>query len=297
MRQSVVRRLPAVRARHVKRAPRTIVDSTDLPTHNFTLTGPVTITQVTVVSTPTTSPTLAVALSLSVTPSPSASPSSTSSHSAPETSPTTGSKTTTSLRPAETSVDDAPASSKAAKKGVSSGAIAGVAIVAILIVLGLALFFVRKRYIRNRKRRRPAWGAPIMNVPASRRAGVFPDREYVAVRQQERLSSVTLPPMAYNNLASTMVTVGKGTIAGGLASSLPGSIAVVKSTFIPTLPDELSLTMGETLRVLNEYDDGWALCANRIDEQGMVPLDCLDRRDEVQDHRLSKRASSLGHKH
>jgi hypothetical protein len=80
------------------------------------------------------------------------------------------------------------------------------------------------------------------------------------------------------------------------SAPLSPTSAKVKGTFIPTLPDELSLTIGEVLRVLSEYDDGWVLCANRMGEQGMVPLDCLDRCDEVQDHRLSKRASSLAPK-
>lgn len=53
--------------------------------------------------------------------------------------------------------------------------------------------------------------------------------------------------------------------------------AIVKSTFIPSLPDELSITTGETVRIIQEYDDGWAMCANGGGEQGMVPLECLDR--------------------
>jgi len=164
-------------------------------------------------------------------------------------------------------------------------------IVAVFVVLGLAFYFVRKRFIRNRKRRRPAWGAPIMNVPPSRSAGVLPDRGHVFARQHEQPPRVTLPPMSYNSLTLSMVTAANGTSAA--AGPLSKNGVTVKSTFIPTLPDELSLTMGEILQVVNEYDDGWALCANRMGEQGMVPLDCLDRREEVQDHRLSRRASSL----
>ena len=47
--------------------------------------------------------------------------------------------------------------------------------------------------------------------------------------------------------------------------------------FIPSLPDELSISTGEMVRVLGEFDDGWAYCANGRGEQGMVPLECLDR--------------------
>lgn len=132
-----------------------------------------------------------------------------------------------------------------------------------------------------------------MNMPDPSR-GVLPDSWHVPSHQPEQIPRVALPPMSYNNPVSPMVTVGKGTVAGSTPASAAKDNATVKSTFIPTLPDELSLTMGEMLHVLSEYDDGWALCANRMGEQGMVPLDCLDRRDhEVQDHRLSKRDSSL----
>jgi len=82
------------------------------------------------------------------------------------------------------------------------------------------------------------------------------------------------------------------------AATIPAD-AVIQCTFIPTLPDELSIRMGETVRVIAEYDDGWALCANAHDERGMVPLECLDqsargvvRQDQV-DRRTSRRASSL----
>jgi hypothetical protein len=52
--------------------------------------------------------------------------------------------------------------------------------------------------------------------------------------------------------------------------------ATVRYEFIPSLPDELSIVTGEVLRMMAEYDDGWALCKNERGEQGMVPLECLD---------------------
>lgn len=55
--------------------------------------------------------------------------------------------------------------------------------------------------------------------------------------------------------------------------------AKVLSTFVPNLPDELRIELDEVIRVLAEYDDGWALCMNSAGEQGMVPLECLDRGD------------------
>jgi hypothetical protein len=74
--------------------------------------------------------------------------------------------------------------------------------------------------------------------------------------------------------------------------------AVVRCTFIPTLPDELQIATGERVRVLAEYDDGWGLCQNARGEQGMVPLECLQREGGAHgaaqgDWRNSRRASSL----
>lgn len=71
--------------------------------------------------------------------------------------------------------------------------------------------------------------------------------------------------------------------------------AVVNRAFIPTLPDELSVTAGERIRVLAQYDDAWALCVNGRGEQGMVPQECLDRpvASNQPDWRNAGRTSSL----
>lgn len=90
------------------------------------------------------------------------------------------------------------------------------------------------------------------------------------------------PPSLYNNPTPLPVTTENG--------------AVVKQTFIPALPDELEISTGETIRVLSEYDDGWALCVNLRGEQGMVPLECLDRgfsSNDQLDGRSTRRVSSL----
>ncbi|CAG7849652.1 SubName: Full=Uncharacterized protein {ECO:0000313/EMBL:CCA71323.1} [Serendipita indica DSM 11827] len=54
-------------------------------------------------------------------------------------------------------------------------------------------------------------------------------------------------------------------------------LSVVKRTFIPSLPDELSIANGEQVRVLSLYDDGWALCEKvATGEKGVVPQECLE---------------------
>jgi len=58
----------------------------------------------------------------------------------------------------------------------------------------------------------------------------------------------------------------------------------VGATFVPTLPDELPVKLGETLRLVEEYEDEWCLVqkVGRPDaEKGVVPRFCLQERPEV----------------
>jgi len=77
--------------------------------------------------------------------------------------------------------------------------------------------------------------------------------------------------------------------ASPASGSLPPESAAVVCTFIPTLPDELSIMVGETIRILSEYDDGWALCSNARGEIGMVPLECLFHRGLPPDVKVFER--------
>lgn len=64
--------------------------------------------------------------------------------------------------------------------------------------------------------------------------------------------------------------------AGGPAQS---AVHRVQLDFKPTMEDELGLQAGQLVRLLHEYDDGWALCI-RLDrsKQGVVPRTCLSTR-------------------
>lgn len=51
-------------------------------------------------------------------------------------------------------------------------------------------------------------------------------------------------------------------------------------TYIPTLLDELRVSVGDFVVVVNEFDDGWGFCEKVGDPDGsagVVPLECLDR--------------------
>jgi hypothetical protein len=64
--------------------------------------------------------------------------------------------------------------------------------------------------------------------------------------------------------------------AGGPSSSV---VHRVQLDFQPSMEDEMELKAGQLVRLLHEYDDGWALCI-RLDrsEQGVVPRTCLSTR-------------------
>ncbi|ELQ33413.1 hypothetical protein M0657_010141 [Pyricularia oryzae] len=64
--------------------------------------------------------------------------------------------------------------------------------------------------------------------------------------------------------------------AGGPAQS---AVHRVQLDFKPTMEDEMELKAGTLVRLLFEYDDGWALCI-RLDrsQQGVVPRTCLSTR-------------------
>jgi len=64
--------------------------------------------------------------------------------------------------------------------------------------------------------------------------------------------------------------------AGGPANS---TVHRVQLDFKPSMDDELELRAGQLIRLLHEYDDGWALCI-RLDrsQQGVVPRTCLSTR-------------------
>ncbi|KAK7019508.1 hypothetical protein R3P38DRAFT_2973894 [Favolaschia claudopus] len=66
-------------------------------------------------------------------------------------------------------------------------------------------------------------------------------------------------------------------------TAMPRLMNVINS-FIPTMEDELPIQIGDTLRLLEEYQDGWALVqrVGRIDApSGVVPRTCITDRERV----------------
>jgi len=50
---------------------------------------------------------------------------------------------------------------------------------------------------------------------------------------------------------------------------------MVVRTFVPTLSDELPVTLGDVVFIIEAFTDGWASCSNSSGQSGVVPLECL----------------------
>ncbi|KAI4729345.1 hypothetical protein E4T49_02911 [Aureobasidium sp. EXF-10728] len=101
-------------------------------------------------------------------------------------------------------------------------------------------------------------------------------------------SPVPSPTASNFNLNSGTATPTKAEV--GMASAVPvaavagaadppgSTVHRVQLEFKPSMDDELELKVGQIVRVLHEYDDGWALCI-RMDrsQQGVAPRTCLSK--------------------
>jgi hypothetical protein len=185
---------------------------------------------------------------------------------------------------------------------LSSGLVAGIAVASVVAIFVL-FFLLRRMVVGARNKKTSKWGGKM--IPKIKQTSVeksavgypFAFRHETA----NAFSSVLPPPLAYNsdpspNPPSVSATLGHST------NVATGRTATVCCTFIPTLPDELSISNGEIVRIVNEFDDGWSLCVNSRGEQGMVPLECLQKgtsgalitdSPSVTEWRNAQRASSL----
>lgn len=101
------------------------------------------------------------------------------------------------------------------------------------------------------------------------------------------ISAAGVPPSpAPTDYSVNSVTSGQTILATSGAAAIaaaggPPASAVyrVQLDFKPTMEDELELRAGDLVRLLHEYDDGWALVI-RLDrsQQGVVPRTCLSTR-------------------
>ncbi|WEW54937.1 hypothetical protein PRK78_000364 [Emydomyces testavorans] len=86
------------------------------------------------------------------------------------------------------------------------------------------------------------------------------------------------PPSPARSMDSVSVT---STTAAAISTggSTQNNVHRIQLDFAPSMDDELELRAGQLVRLLHEYDDGWALCI-RLDrsQQGVAPRTCLSAR-------------------
>ncbi|KAJ9627049.1 hypothetical protein H2203_003509 [Taxawa tesnikishii (nom. ined.)] len=114
--------------------------------------------------------------------------------------------------------------------------------------------------------------------PASAEKEVV-EKEVVApaeAQHQRQPSAPGSPTKAEIATASAVPMVGMA--AGSPRAAPPNNVHRVQLDFKPSMDDELELRAGQLVRMLHEYDDGWALCI-RMDrsQQGVVPRTCLSK--------------------
>ena len=132
----------------------------------------------------------------------------------------------------------------------------------------------------------------LLSVPGPESAGLDSGSGSSYFSASHRLS-------ANSTTSSLMVQTNSAPPSIGATYGALTNVGVVRCIFEPRLPDELRIRVGDAMRVLAEYDDGWGLCENTGGERGMVPLQCLDRGME-DDGRIglarpaSERLSMLG---
>ncbi|KAL0570145.1 hypothetical protein V5O48_011823 [Marasmius crinis-equi] len=266
----------------------------------------------------------------STTPRPSSSSSSSTDRALP-TIPISSSSSSTSVFSSTSSSSAADTSSSVQKgRGLSSGAVAGIAIAVVVVLAALITFLVRRRMIARRAEKREQWygqggfppppemvrsnsapppsgfeidasGIPtpfplytqptppppppfVMSerpgslIPGRRGSDFSPSVLPLTFQAQPSAVPIAVPvvPPPPPPPASAPPPPPPQSPLGPSTNGTPSSRnAVVRCTFNPSMADELSISTGETIRVLLEYDDGWALCTNHKGRQGVVPLECL----------------------
>ncbi|KAF8517566.1 hypothetical protein BU17DRAFT_91736 [Hysterangium stoloniferum] len=104
------------------------------------------------------------------------------------------------------------------------------------------------------------------------------------------------PPPAYDksipspSISPRTIASIAPTVANVNATKFP-RLVIVESTFATTLNDELKIQVGETLRLLEEYEDEWCLVQRvgpKNAEKGVIPRFCVVEKPEAPPVRRSK---------
>jgi hypothetical protein len=198
---------------------------------------------------------------------------------------TTGAAAITTTDPAAPSIDPAP--NAATQLGV--GPIVGIVFGIFVAFVFIGLFFYRRRMIQKRKALRGKWAIKPFEIGTPKDFRKGDENMMGATQNMVQVSAIaSLPsPNLSRGSAVTDAPPQYMTSKTGSMNKIAPDSKIVKHAFVPTRPDELQVEMGDRLRVLKEYDDGWASCVNmsassdadQNQKQGMVPMACWSSED------------------
>ncbi|EKM55023.1 uncharacterized protein PHACADRAFT_183876 [Phanerochaete carnosa HHB-10118-sp] len=154
--------------------------------------------------------------------------------------------------------------------------------------------------------------AHTMQTPAPLVTVRFADKDEKEARRMTPHVNVTMQMLKSGDAASPLQSPVRGVSMGpdspmfkslASASKLAGAgkkdlprLMVVVSTYVPSLPDELHIAVGEPLRMHDEYEDEWCLVQRMVgsdEERGVVPRFCLQEVPVAQQPPRTKRNSVL----
>lgn len=130
-----------------------------------------------------------------------------------------------------------------------------------------------------------ARGPSPVSEPAKPLTNPFADQAEAAVDASAvpKPLNISRPGTPTGSASTSLSSTSAAAIAGAAAvartdGSGPLNVHRVQLDFAPSMEDELELHAGQLVRMLHEYDDGWALCI-RLDrsQQGVVPRSCISK--------------------
>ena len=81
------------------------------------------------------------------------------------------------------------------------------------------------------------------------------------------------PPPAADNASRPSTTAS--------TASNFAAVETIRRPFLPSMDDEMAVAPGEEVRILNRFDDGWAIAEKvATGKQGLMPIDCLRAPEE-----------------
>ncbi|KAH9931649.1 uncharacterized protein BXZ73DRAFT_47143 [Epithele typhae] len=90
---------------------------------------------------------------------------------------------------------------------------------------------------------------------------------------------------------SSVVTHSTGTTALHFAA-----VETIQRAFAPSMTDELAVRVGDEVRIVKRFDDGWAIAEHIAHgAQGLIPIDCLRAPEEELPAFLAKKRISSYH--